>query len=135
VIYAFSAPLRELFPSISMRANPQGISCDGWWQQVSYGRQPMRDLYLAFSAGQIDGSGHDLVGPFTLLGTLDPAGRVEMKKQYLGLWSVDYIGTYDGEGLLFGHWQIGVLTDQWLIRLKPSRAVDSADTAVQALDP
>ncbi|HEY2413378.1 MAG TPA: hypothetical protein VGI40_14095 [Pirellulaceae bacterium] len=99
----------------------RGTPCDGWWQQSGHGRQPMRDLYLEFSAGQITGSGADLIGPFTFRGTLDPSGRVEMTKHYLGLWTVAYTGSYDGEGLLFGLWHIGPLTDQWLIRLKPMR--------------
>jgi hypothetical protein len=110
----------------------QGTLCDGWWHQVGHGRQPMRDLHLSFSAGQIIGSGADIVGPFTFRGTLDPAGRVAMKKQYTGLWSVDYTGCYDGEGLLFGHWHIGALTDEWLIRLRPGRirAIHEAEAVV-----
>jgi hypothetical protein len=107
--------------------------CDGWWQQVGYGRQPMQNLYLEFSAGQINGAGIDLIGTFTFRGTLDPAGRVAMKKQYAGLWSVDYSGAYDGEGLLFGHWRIGALTDEWLIRLKPGRTSATHDAQVEAV--
>jgi len=84
----------------------------------------MRDLYLEFAAGQISGSGRDLIGQFFFRGTMDPAGRVALKKQYVGLWDVDYTGAYDGEGLLFGHWRIGGMTDQWLIRLKPGRVAD-----------
>jgi hypothetical protein len=109
-----------------------GTRCDGWWQQTGYGRQTMRDLYLEFAAGQINGSGRDLIGQFSFRGTMDPAGRIAMKKQYIGLWNVDYTGTYDGEGLLFGHWQIGALTDQWLIRLKPPRAAEIQELATTA---
>jgi hypothetical protein len=113
---------------------PPGTPCDGWWQQAGYGRQPMRDLQLEFSSGQITGSGADIIGQFTFRGTLDPAGRVQMIKQYVGLWSVDYIGTYDGEGLLFGHWRVGGLTDEWLIRLKPpSRVLIISDEAASLM--
>jgi hypothetical protein len=110
--------------AFSMSEKAKGTPCDGWWQQAGYGQQPMRDLYLEFSAGQINGSGVDTVGQFTFRGTIDAAGRIEMQKQYIGLWTVDYTGAYDGEGLLYGHWRIGGLTDRWLIRLKLGRVAE-----------
>ena len=116
-----------------MPDQPRGTLCEGWWQQVGYGRQSMRDLYLEFSGGQINGSGRDIVGKFFFRGTMDAAGHVMMKKQYVGLWDVDYAGTYDGEGLLFGHWRIGALTDQWLIRLKPHSRVQIISDKTAAL--
>jgi hypothetical protein len=92
----------------------QRICCVGWWQQELFGRQPMRDLVLQFDAGKITGSGMDLIGPFTLSGTLSEAGQVAMVKRYLGRHSVDYVGTYDGEGVMWGEWHIPPFHDRWL---------------------
>src|SRR5690349_1495187 len=46
------------------------MPCEGWWEQDILGRQPMRELLLRFEGGQIAGSGHDIVGPFTIAGTI-----------------------------------------------------------------
>ena len=44
---------------------PDLVQCDGWWDEVGYGRQPMLQLGLRITGRQITGSGTDIVGPFT----------------------------------------------------------------------
>jgi hypothetical protein len=78
--------------------------CDGWWEQYGIGREPMDDLCLSFEGRYIDGTGVDIVGPFNFRGTMDENGIVTMRKQYLGKHSLDYVGHYDGEGVLSGEW-------------------------------
>jgi len=41
------------------------LRCEGWWEQVDFGRQPMLDLRIQVAEGRIVGSGSDMVGPFT----------------------------------------------------------------------
>jgi hypothetical protein len=94
------------------------LTCEGWWEQDLFGRQPMRDLRIRFDAGKIVGAGRDIVGTFTFAGSLSAAGQVAMVKRYIGLHSVNYVGTYDGEGLLWGHWHIGPLHNRWLIKIQ-----------------
>jgi hypothetical protein len=106
------------------------IPCDGWWHQPEFGRQPMLDLRLHIAGGRITGAGRDIVGRFTLAGTSDEQGRVAMIKRYIDLHTVEYEGQYDGEGLLWGLWHIGPLTDRWMIKIArtnvSNRAVDDA---------
>lgn len=78
----------------------------------------MTELRLKFDSGVILGTGRDIIGPFTFHGTIDNQGHVAMVKQYIGQHSVDYVGIYDGEGLLYGDWHIGGSKDRWLIRIK-----------------
>jgi hypothetical protein len=94
------------------------IPCEGWWQERGWGRQPMLNLRLKFDAGSIFGSGHDVIGPFTFHGQATTDGKLTMVKQYIGLHAVDYFGTYDGEGLMWGEWHILGTRDQWLIRFR-----------------
>jgi hypothetical protein len=110
------------------------IPCEGWWDQKAIGRQPMHDLYLKFDSGTIAGGGADIIGLFTLHGTIDEQGRVAMRKQYLGQHSVDYYGTYDGEGLLWGEWNILGFKDRWMIKLKSARssAAEPLEVAIVA---
>jgi len=108
------------------------LRCEGWWEQVDFGRQPMLDLRIQVAEGRIVGSGSDMVGPFTFSGTLSEAGQVGMLKQYIGGHRVDYVGSYDGEGTMWGHWRIGFAYGRWLITFR--RGV--ADTAaIQELVP
>jgi hypothetical protein len=104
------------------------ISCDGWWHEVGYGRQSMHDLRLKFDDFRINGSGHDIVGPFTLTGGVTPDGQVTLAKTY-PTHDVFYFGTYDGEGLFWGEWFLGDLRDRWLIKIKGSKT-SAADDAV-----
>jgi hypothetical protein len=73
------------------------------------------------------------VGLFTFTGTIDAQGRVAMLKRYLGQHTVEYHGTYDGEGLLWGKWHIGPITDKWLIRLKRSSGAVADTFAIEEL--
>jgi hypothetical protein len=108
----------------------RGISCEGWWQQRGFGRQPMLELFMEFDGGQISGSGRDLVGPFMLAGTIDAKGHVVMVKDYLGQHNVDYFGTYDGEGLMWGEWHIGPVKDRWMIKLKGAKGSTAKQAAI-----
>lgn len=93
------------------------VRCQGWWEQAGFGRQPMTDLVLSFDAGTIDGSGIDIIGPFTLSGTVDQ-GQAVLRKSYIGQHQVEYVGTFDGEGTLQGMWRIaGAFHGKWLIRI------------------
>lgn len=79
----------------------------GYWEQPVFGRQPMNDFTLRFAGGAVEGEGHDIVGRFTFRGRYDDRGNVVMVKQYLGRHRVHYRGVYDGEGTIFGTWNIG----------------------------
>ena len=109
------------------------IRCEGWWEQSGLGRQPMVDLQLQFGSGRIQGSGADIVGPFAFSGVISPDGRVVMVKQYIGRHSVDYVGTYDGEGMMWGRWRIGPLHGPWMITIRPGTA--AATAAIQEYVP
>ena len=39
--------------------------CTGWRARVGHGRQPMRELWLRFADGAIDGAGSDIIGRFS----------------------------------------------------------------------
>lgn len=92
-------------------------NCVGWWEQNGMGRQSMSDLQIQFSEGHFQGKGLDIVGRFTLAGTFEAGGNVKIVKQYVGRHHVVYIGTYDGEGTLFGTWVIDRLSGAWSIKL------------------
>lgn len=79
----------------------------GFWEQPGYGRQLMHELALRFAGGQIEGEGLDIVGPFHFRGRYDDSGNIALVKQYLDRHQVEYRGVYDGEGSIFGRWQIG----------------------------
>jgi hypothetical protein len=82
----------------------------GYWEQDTFGRQPMSDLQLEFDGGKITGSGWDIVGPFKFSGECGTGGAVALVKQYLGQHAVLYEGWYDGEGTISGQWIIRVDT-------------------------
>ena len=95
------------------------VACDGWWEQKGMGRQTMSRLEMQFAGAGLTGSGEDVVGPFTLLGTIEGASVV-LFKRYLGKHFVDYFGTYDGEGTMHGDWHVDQMTGPWVIKfLKP----------------
>lgn len=81
----------------------------GWWEQAGWGRQSMTHFTLRFHDGVIEGEGRDVIERFIFQGTYDAQGNVRMIKQYTGKRShqVLYVGTYDGEGTIFGQWSIG----------------------------
>lgn len=84
---------------------PSGV-WRGYWEQEGWGRQPMGPLALRFADGRIEGEGRDVIGPFVFTGEYDGHGSIRMVKQYLGRHRVQYSGSYDGEGTLFGRWSI-----------------------------
>ena len=91
---------------------------EGFWVQEQWGRQSMRGFELHFAAGEITGSGRDMVGTFTFAGQYDArTGRVVMVKQYHLKHRVMYDGMPDGEGSIVGTWNIGKdWTGSFLIR-------------------
>lgn len=93
----------------------------------------MRDLRLRFEAGQVIGSGHDIVGLFTLRGTIAADGAVIIVKHYLGMHTVRYVGHYDGEGLMWGQWWIGPLHNRWLIKIKRSNSHATTEVEMEAV--
>lgn len=105
------------------------LVCTGWWEQAGLGQQPMHALRMTFAETAISGQGHDLVGAFTISGTLIH-GCVTLKKQYLKAHTVNYSGTFDGEGTLQGMWSIHGIGGRWLIRVV---AVDATSLDIQDL--
>ena len=106
----------------------------GFWEQPGFGRQPMHELVLRFAEGQIEGQGHDVVGPFVFGGSYDRAGRIHLIKQYIGRHQVLYLGEPDGEGAIVGRW---TLTEQLngpfaLSPLDVPRAAEEEITAIHA---
>ena len=111
------------------------LHCEGWWEQAEHGRQPMLDLMIQVAGGRIAGSGRDMVGSFTFTGTLSETGHVAMIKQYMGQHRVDYVGSYDGEGTMWGHWRIAFGYGRWLITIRRGRAERADTAAIQELVP
>lgn len=80
---------------------------DGFWEQKEFGRQSMSAFSLRFEGGTISGEGKDIVGPFVFHGLCEAStGKVSLVKQYLGRHRVHYQGEPDGEGCIFGTWNI-----------------------------
>jgi hypothetical protein len=77
----------------------------------------MDALWVEFSGDRLMGGGQDIVGVFTLLGTMQSNGSVRIVKRYHGKHEVVYFGQYDGEGLFYGSWTINMLTGNWSIKL------------------
>ena len=69
-----------------------------------------------------------MIGLFALTGTIEE-GKVAIVKQYLGQHSVDYLGTYDGEGIMHGMWRIGWFAGKWMIKVV-GRAVETDEAAI-----
>ena len=106
------------------------FQCEGWWEQDYFGRQTMSSLTLTFQDGAIEGTGQDIVGPFTMTGVLKE-GKVAIDKQYVGQHAAKYLGDFDGEGSIQGTWHISGMTGPWAIHM---RRVDSAP-CVQEIKP
>jgi len=92
--------------------------CEGWWEQRGLGQQPMEGLRIAFVGDRLRGTGTDVVGAFTLAGTVAPDGQVAIVKQYLRQHAVDYLGTHDGEGTLAGEWHVAGFRGRWKIHVR-----------------
>lgn len=105
------------------------VNCTGWWEQRGHGHQEMHELVLDIDSrnGLIEGSGNDIIGPFTLFGVITDRGVVEMWKNYRR-HRILYRGQYDGEGQMTGKWHYHC-TDSgpWAIAL--TRAVQPATDA------
>lgn len=103
------------------------VICEGWWEQSGYGRQLMEPLQLRFQDDGVVGAGADIIGPFHISGRV-AGGNVSLTKTYIDAHSVDYFGTYDGEGTLQGAWSIFGVGGKWLIRIvgaqTPTEIVD-----------
>jgi len=91
----------------------------------------MNNLVLHFSAGNVEGSGTDNVGPFTFQGTYDGDGAIVLIKRY-PRHKVEYKGIYDGEGTTFGEWSIGALW-RGKFALTPEKFAAPADTPIQEI--
>lgn len=106
----------------------------GHWDQEIFGRQPMGPLVLRFDDGRIDGEGRDIIGPFTFAGEYDEHGAVRMVKQYHGsrTHQVFYHGRYDGEGMIFGEWEIPPIW-KGSFALSPAAGKPPADAPIEEL--
>lgn len=102
------------------------VPCEGWWEQVFHGRQPMDGLCLAVEGHDVEGVGTDIIGPFTLQGLVDADGRVSILKSYPGRHAVRYEGQHDGEGRMWGVWSLSGLNGRWMIafRREPPGEID-----------
>ncbi len=94
------------------------VPCEGWWEQLFHGRQPMDGLRLAVAGHEINGVGTDIIGPFTLQGLISDDGRVSILKDYLGRHSVRYEGQHDGEGRMWGVWSLPGFNGRWMIAFR-----------------
>lgn len=88
----------------------------------------MEDLVISVDDGFISGRGRDIVGEFTLAGRLEQ-GQVAILKQYIQQHSVEYVGTYDGEGTMSGMWRIWAFSGKWLIRFAARADADASAAA------
>ncbi len=62
-------------------------------------------------------------------GVVDDSG-IRLLKQYIGQHSIEYVGSYDGEGVYFGRWNYaGYIGGDWLIRVGVGRHLDSDSAA------
>ena len=107
-----------------MTANPKKnglIECQGWWNQNGLGDQPMQPLKISIDSGKIEGYGHDIVGMFSLTGFITESNAVHIVKTYAGKHNVDYYGTYDKKGTLYGQWELEGLSGFWEIRFFQER--------------
>ena len=95
----------------------------------------MEQLVLQIVQGRIEGSGRDIIAPFAFRGELRDDGSVRMIKQYHRRHAVLYVGNYDGEGTLYGTWDIGGYQGSWLIRFEQHLDGDQQIEEFRPLDP
>ncbi|MEZ6142053.1 MAG: hypothetical protein R3B84_15920 [Zavarzinella sp.] len=106
----------------------------GYWIQSCHGKRSMT-VTLKFEQGIIEGDGIDCIGPFLFLGQYDSIGNVAMVKKYLGRHHVEYFGTYDGEGTIFGQWLIESLDSGTFAMKLESVDPDSSFHVIEAYAP
>ena len=102
--------MRDQDNLVNLELDPR-FPCGSWkgffLQYWLPGRHPT-NLDLTWQNGELDGSGHDWVGSFTIRGSYDVVtGRCEWIKQYLGKHAVAYRGINDGHGI-WGVWEIRI---------------------------
>lgn len=114
--------------TINFPAYPSG-RWEGYWEQTHFGRQLMHDLELHFHLCDVEGHGHDIVGPFMIHGRYNDSGLIAFQKQYIGQHSVTYRGQYDGEGTIFGEWLIDGI-DSGPFALRCEKFTVSADAPI-----
>jgi len=107
----------------------------GWWEQRHLGRQTMDPLAVTISRGVVRGHGRDIIAPFTLDGTIDQRGAVAIVKRYAAGHAVHYVGMYDGEGVLSGHWHLTGGEGRWLIAIRGADDADVDLDAIEAIEP
>lgn len=114
-------------PHFANATGPSKLKCQGWWEQVEFGRQPMKEFVIEIANGKLRGSGADIIGDFVLRGRMDN-DEIVIQKTYFGRHSVDYLGKKHGEGLYYGQWsQRGIGSGPWQIRVRPiPKGVDPA---------
>src|ERR1041385_1646104 len=87
---------------------PSGPWVGFWLQRGLTGRQWMRDLYLRFANGRVEGYGADCIGVFIVHGHYDlKDGKLTLYKAYLGSHTVIYRGENENDGMwVWGIWEI-----------------------------
>jgi hypothetical protein len=115
---------------------PSGPWTGYFLQRWIPGRHTMT-IDLSFGSGQLQGSGSDLVGPFTFQGGYSPGdARCQWVKQYLGKHQVKYTGINEGQGI-WGLWEIralgGLYKDQGAFHIWPEgmTPTEEAEAAVE----
>src|SRR5262249_18488789 len=83
-----------------------------FWQRMTPGRHRM-NIEMVFRDGDLEATGSDRVGPFTVSGSYDvAAGACRWIKQYRGKHQVTYTGVNQGQGI-WGAWEITQLWGLW----------------------
>ncbi len=104
------------------------LRCEGWWEQDGLGRQPMSGLIIEFADGKLNGSGDDIVGPFTLTGHIR-GDVIAIHKQYREQHAIDYHGVSVGEGIYCGDWSYsGDIGGKWSIHMRS--VADGPDSGI-----
>jgi hypothetical protein len=87
----------------------------------------MNELLLSIEDGRIAGRGVDIVAPFQMTGNVREDGTVEIIKKYEQRHTVLYVGQYDGEGTLYGDWDISGYQGKWSIKLlRPASGISDS---------
>jgi len=82
------------------------------------GRHEMEGLTVLIDGDTIIGGGYDIIGMFTLEGTLASNNDVSIIKHYFDRHSILYKGEYDGANLMHGIWLLDFDSGAWEIRFR-----------------